>query len=134
MFASRCVATLLVFVCSSASIALGQGSESGIGIRHRGNLAGRIEDARRVLGLAHRFYEETEPKIDRLAAVCAADRDRDVRRERPHGRGVPETEDAEPETIISSAVAPGRPLMPADGQVNPPPRTEQFVGDLGQDQ
>lgn len=39
----------------------------GVSILHRGDLAAKISEAQRVLGLAQRFYDDAEAKINRLA-------------------------------------------------------------------
>ena len=55
-------------VCQNTlSIAERNGRGQGIFIRHRGNLELKIHEAQRVLGLANRFYDELQPKIDHLA-------------------------------------------------------------------
>jgi hypothetical protein len=40
-----------------------------VSIRHNGDLAAKIRDAQRVLGLATKFYDDAQAKIDRLASV-----------------------------------------------------------------
>jgi phage/plasmid-like protein (TIGR03299 family) len=42
---------------------------SGIAIRHTGNLDNKIDEARRVLGLASQFFDQFETDINRLAAA-----------------------------------------------------------------
>jgi phage/plasmid-like protein (TIGR03299 family) len=55
-------------VCQNTlSIAERNARGQGISIRHRGELETKIREAQRVLGLANQFYEELQPKIDRLA-------------------------------------------------------------------
>ena len=55
-------------VCQNTlSIAERNARGQGISIRHRGDLSARVHEAQKVLGLANRFYEELQPKIDRLA-------------------------------------------------------------------
>jgi phage/plasmid-like protein (TIGR03299 family) len=57
-------------VCrNTLSMALRQGRGEGIRIRHNGNLAAKIEEAQRVLGLATKFYYDAQSKIDRLASM-----------------------------------------------------------------
>jgi hypothetical protein len=55
-------------VCQNTlAIAERNGRGQGISIRHRGNLEAKIREAQRVLGLANRFYDDLQPKIDHLA-------------------------------------------------------------------
>jgi phage/plasmid-like protein (TIGR03299 family) len=62
-------------VCANTlAIAERNGRGQGISIRHRGNLELKIHEAQRVLGLANRFYDELQPKIDHLAN-CLPTRD-----------------------------------------------------------
>ena len=56
-------------VCQNTlAIAERRGRGQGISIRHRGNLEAKIREAQRVLGLANRFYDDLQPKIDQLAS------------------------------------------------------------------
>ena len=56
-------------VCQNTlAVAERNGRGQGISIRHRGNLEAKIREAQRVLGLATRFYDDLEPKIDHLAS------------------------------------------------------------------
>lgn len=41
----------------------------GVSILHRGDLAAKIGEAQRVLGLAQRFYDDAEARINQLASV-----------------------------------------------------------------
>jgi phage/plasmid-like protein (TIGR03299 family) len=55
-------------VCQNTlSIAERNGRGQGISIRHRGELETKIQEAQRVLGLADKFYDDLQPKIDLLA-------------------------------------------------------------------
>ncbi len=55
-------------VCANTlSIAHRQGRQQGISILHRGDHQTKVQEAQKVLGIAHRFYEEAELKIDLLA-------------------------------------------------------------------
>jgi phage/plasmid-like protein (TIGR03299 family) len=57
-------------VCQNTlSIAERNGRGQGISIRHRGELETKIQEAQRVLGLANRFYDDLQPKIDYLAGL-----------------------------------------------------------------
>jgi phage/plasmid-like protein (TIGR03299 family) len=56
-------------VCSNTlSMAHRQGAGQGISIRHEGDLAAKIKQAQEVLGLAHRFFDDAQAKIDALAS------------------------------------------------------------------
>ena len=48
-------------------IAERNGRGQGISIMHKGNLDQKIREAQKVLGLANRFYDDLQPKIDLLA-------------------------------------------------------------------
>lgn len=68
--ALRVLFTPVRVVCQNTlSMALRQGRGEGISIRHNGNLTAKIQEAQRVLGLATRFYDDAQAKIDRLASV-----------------------------------------------------------------
>jgi len=68
--ALRVLFTPVRVVCQNTlSMALRQGHGQGVSIRHNGDLAGKIRDAQRVLGLATRFYDDAQTKIDRLASL-----------------------------------------------------------------
>jgi phage/plasmid-like protein (TIGR03299 family) len=41
----------------------------GVSILHKGNLEAKIKEAQKVLGLAHRYFDDAAVKIDRLASV-----------------------------------------------------------------
>ena len=43
------------------------GRRHGVSIVHKGNLASRVAEAQETLGLARRFYDDVEEKINRLA-------------------------------------------------------------------
>ncbi|MCE9561218.1 MAG: DUF945 domain-containing protein [Planctomycetes bacterium] len=67
--ALRVLFTPVRVVCQNTlSIALSRGANAGISIRHNGDVRSKIEEARRVLGLADRFYEATGERINRLAS------------------------------------------------------------------
>lgn len=68
--ALRVLFTPVRVVCQNTlSMALRQGENQGISVRHNGNLTLKIEAAQRVLGLASRFYDDSQSKIDRLASI-----------------------------------------------------------------
>ena len=52
---------------NSLAIAEWNGRGQGIAIIHKGNLATKVQQAQEVLGLAKRFYDDAEEKINRLA-------------------------------------------------------------------
>lgn len=55
-------------VCQNTmNLALREGRNQGISILHKGDLASKIREAQRVLGLAERFYDDAAAKIDILA-------------------------------------------------------------------
>lgn len=56
-------------VCQNTmNLALREGRNHGISILHKGDLASKIREAQRVLGLAERFYDDAAAKIDILAS------------------------------------------------------------------
>lgn len=66
--ALRCLFTGIRVVCANTlNAALREGAGEGIAIRHRGNLAAKVREARDALGLAQRFFDDLEGRIDRLA-------------------------------------------------------------------
>lgn len=68
--ALRVLFTPVRVVCQNTlSMALRRGNGQGVSIRHNGDLGGKIRDAQRVLGLATKFYDDAQAKIDRLASV-----------------------------------------------------------------
>lgn len=68
--ALRTAFTPVRVICSNTlSMALRGARGRGVSIRHNGNLAAKIEEAQRVLGLATKFYDDAQAKIDRLASV-----------------------------------------------------------------
>src|SRR5262245_43101901 len=68
--ALRVLFTPVRVVCQNTlSIALRRGHNQGVRIRHNGNLTAKIQEAQRVLGLATRFYDDAQAKIDRLASI-----------------------------------------------------------------
>jgi len=55
-------------VCANTlSIAERNGRGQGIAIVHKGDLEAKVREAQMVLGLANRFYDQIQPKIDLLA-------------------------------------------------------------------
>ena len=68
--ALRVLFTPVRVVCQNTlSMALSRGNGQGVSIRHNGDLTAKIRDAQRVLGLATKFYDDAQVKIDRLASV-----------------------------------------------------------------
>lgn len=66
--ALRVFFTPIRVVCQNTlQLAEGRGRHQGISILHKGDLAGKIREAQRVLGLAERFYDDAAAKINRLA-------------------------------------------------------------------
>jgi phage/plasmid-like protein (TIGR03299 family) len=66
--ALRVFFTPIRVVCANTlSLAHRRGKGQGISILHKGNLASKIEEAQKVLGLAHQRFEEAEHKIDLMA-------------------------------------------------------------------
>lgn len=67
--ALRVLFTPVRVVCQNTlSMALHQGENQGVSIRHEGNLTAKLEQAQEVLGFAHRFYDDAAAQIDRLAS------------------------------------------------------------------
>ena len=68
--ALRVLFTLVRVACQNTlSMALSRGNGQGVSIRHNGDLTAKIRDAQRVLGLATKFYDDAQSKIDRLASA-----------------------------------------------------------------
>ena len=66
--ALRCFFTSIRVVCANTwNLAHRQHRGEGIAIRHRGNLTSRVNEARQVLGLARRQFEQLADKVDYLA-------------------------------------------------------------------
>lgn len=56
-------------VCANTlAIAEAQGRGQGVSIIHKGDLAAKVQQAQEVLGLANRFYENVEERINVLAS------------------------------------------------------------------
>jgi phage/plasmid-like protein (TIGR03299 family) len=67
--ALRILFTPVRIVCeNSLNLAIRRGMGQGISIRHRGNLASKIQETRRVLGMATEFFDDASERINRLAA------------------------------------------------------------------
>jgi phage/plasmid-like protein (TIGR03299 family) len=67
--ALRCFLTPIRVVCANTlTLAHRQHRGEGITIRHRGNLAAKVREARDALGLAQVFFDDLEGRIDRLAS------------------------------------------------------------------
>jgi phage/plasmid-like protein (TIGR03299 family) len=60
--------TAIRVVCANTlSMANREGDGEGLSIRHQGNLVTKIRQAREVLGIAHRFFDDLEGQYDVLA-------------------------------------------------------------------
>lgn len=60
--------TAIRVVCANTlAMADREGRGEGIAIRHQGDLAAKVREAQRVLGLAHRFFDHLEGQLDLLA-------------------------------------------------------------------
>jgi len=67
--ALRVYFTPIRVVCQNTlNLAEQRGLGQGIAIMHKGDLHTKIQEAQRVLGLAERFYDDAEAKIDILAS------------------------------------------------------------------
>ena len=57
-------------VCCANTLAMADrnGKSEGIAIRHQGDLASKVRQARDVLGLAHRYFDDLAGQIDAMAA------------------------------------------------------------------
>lgn len=66
--ALRVLFTPIRVVCQNTlSIALSRGQGEGISVRHQGDIASKVLEAQRILGLATRFFGDAEEKINHLA-------------------------------------------------------------------
>lgn len=66
--ALRVYFTPIRIVCQNTlNLAEKKSQGQGVCIRHQGNLHAKIKEAQRMLGLAHRFYDDAEAKINFLA-------------------------------------------------------------------
>jgi len=66
--ALRVFFTPIRVVCSNTlAMADRSGKGEGISIRHQGNLPAKVREAQEVLGLARRYYDDLESRIDFLA-------------------------------------------------------------------
>ncbi|WP_254511387.1 DUF932 domain-containing protein [Anatilimnocola floriformis] len=66
--ALRVYFTPIRVVCQNTlNLAEGRGIGQGIAIMHKGDLHTKIQEAQRVLGLAERFYDDAQAKIEILA-------------------------------------------------------------------
>jgi phage/plasmid-like protein (TIGR03299 family) len=66
--ALRVFFTPIRVVCANTlAMADQRGKGEGIAIRHQGDLAAKVREAQEVLGLARRYYDDLEAKIDFLA-------------------------------------------------------------------
>lgn len=54
-------------VCQNTLAIALRDEEAGIKIRHSGDINQKVREAQRVLGLAERFFDDIQPRIDRLA-------------------------------------------------------------------
>jgi phage/plasmid-like protein (TIGR03299 family) len=66
--ALRVLFTPIRVVCANTlAVAHHRGAGQGISILHKGDLAAKVRQAQTVLGLAHRFYDDLEGHMNRLA-------------------------------------------------------------------
>ena len=66
--ALRVFFTPIRVVCANTLAMADRGGKGeGISIRHQGNLATKVQEAQQVLGLARRYYDDLEDRIDFLA-------------------------------------------------------------------
>lgn len=66
--ALRVFFTPIRVVCANTlAIAHRRGASQGVSILHKGELAAKVQNAQRALGLAVRFFDDLESKINRLA-------------------------------------------------------------------
>jgi phage/plasmid-like protein (TIGR03299 family) len=66
--ALRVFFTPIRVVCANTlAIAQRKGRGQGIAIQHKGNLAAKVRQSQKVLGLANRFYDDVQVKVDALA-------------------------------------------------------------------
>ena len=67
--ALRVLFTPIRVVCANTlAIAHHRGAGQGVSIFHKGDLATKVRQAQTVLGLAHRFYDDLEGHMNRLAS------------------------------------------------------------------
>lgn len=67
--ALRVFFTPIRVVCANTmAIAERKGRGQGIAIHHKGDLAAKVREAQKVLGLANRFYDDVQIKVDLLAS------------------------------------------------------------------
>jgi phage/plasmid-like protein (TIGR03299 family) len=67
--ALRVFFTPIRVVCANTlAVADRRGHGQGIAIQHTGDLAAKVHEAQRVLGFAHRFYDDLQGQINRLAS------------------------------------------------------------------
>lgn len=67
--ALRVFFTPIRVVCANTlAVADRRGHGQGIAIQHKGDLAAKVQEAQRVLGFAHRFYDDLQGQINRLAS------------------------------------------------------------------
>jgi phage/plasmid-like protein (TIGR03299 family) len=68
--ALRVFFTPIRVVCQNTlTLAERRGNGQGVSILHKGDLAAKIREAQEVLGVAHRFYDDAQFKIDRMAST-----------------------------------------------------------------
>jgi phage/plasmid-like protein (TIGR03299 family) len=66
--ALRVFFTPIRVVCQNTlNLAEGRGRGQGVAVMHRGDLAAKIRESQRVLGLAQRFYDDAAERINMLA-------------------------------------------------------------------
>lgn len=66
--ALRVFFTPIRVVCANTlAVAHRGGEKQGVSILHKGDLGAKVREAQKVLGLAYRFYDDVQLKVDRLA-------------------------------------------------------------------
>jgi len=72
--ALRVFFTPIRVVCQNTlTLAERQGNGQGVSILHKGDLPAKIREAQEILGLAQRFYDDAQFKIDRMASTFVSE-------------------------------------------------------------
>lgn len=74
--AFRALFTAIRVVCwNTLSLAMQSGARQGVTLRHRGDMAARVDEARAVLGIANSHYDKAGEEIDGLAEYEPSEKD-----------------------------------------------------------